>query len=140
MKNRLHYLIIPILLAGQWSWAQSKQWEKVEPLKKSESQVQAQFQEMFQDKIFDLGSESVPSPRFGAASWQTGSDEWVLFSGVGFDTGGNWGLLDDMWKYSTADNRWTLLKGERKVDTKKWMEQTELPIPRRNAVSWADKQ
>jgi N-acetylneuraminic acid mutarotase len=138
MKVKLYYLLIPLLAAVQCSWAQSMKWEKVGPAKTSESQTQTEFQEMFEDKDFSLGGENVPSPRFGAASWQTGEGQWVMFSGVGFDAGGNWGLLDDTWQYTASDNSWTLLAGQRKVGTQKWEDQTDLPIPRRNAVSWSD--
>jgi len=128
------------MVTTQWSHAQSRKWEKVETAKQTISQTEAHFQEMLQDKAYNLGTDKQPSPRFGASSWQTGEGEWVLFSGAGFDPDGNWGLLDDMWKYSASDNKWTLLSGQRKVDTRKWSEQTELPIPRRNAVRWADNQ
>lgn len=140
MRKRLYYLIILLMMTSHWLQAQSWKWEKVESAKTTDSDIQSQFQEMLQDTSYSLGSENVPSPRFGASSWQTGNSEWIVFSGIGYDPDGRWGLLDDMWKYNTSDNSWTLLSGQRKVDTQKWTEQTESPIPRRNAVSWSDNQ
>ena len=140
MRKRLHYLIIILMITSNWVQAQSLKWVKIESAKTTDSDIQSQFQEMLQDKSYSLGSENLPSPRFGASSWQTGNNEWIIFSGIGYDPEGRWGLLDDMWKYNTSDNSWILLSGQRKVDTQKWTEQTESPIPRRNAISWSDNQ
>jgi N-acetylneuraminic acid mutarotase len=60
----------------------------------------------------------------------------VIFSGIGYDQNGNWGLLDDLWKYNSENNSWQLLKGERKVVPASIS--VDIPSPRRNAITWSD--
>ena len=63
------------------------------------------------------GSKGTPSPgnvpggRAGALSW-TGSDGlFWLFSGTGFDSAGNSGGIDDLWKFDPTQGLWTWVGG-----------------------------
>jgi len=44
-------------------------------------------------------SSKVPGARDGAVSWIDGSGNFWLFGGQGYDSTGNWDVLNDLWRY-----------------------------------------
>ncbi|MGA2234618.1 MAG: hypothetical protein ABSG23_04040 [Terriglobales bacterium] len=59
-------------------------------------------------------SSNVPGAREQAISWLDASGNFWLFSGNGFDSVGNSGFLNDLWKYSSG--QWTWMGGSNVVD------------------------
>ena len=53
-------------------------------------------------------SAAVPGARYGAATWTDLNGNLWLFGGMGFDSAGTQGLLNDLWEYSISGNAWTL--------------------------------
>ena len=54
---------------------------------------------------------NLPGGRHWASSWMDLSGDFWLFGGIGFDDGGMWGLLNDLWRYHPATNEWTWVSG-----------------------------
>jgi hypothetical protein len=50
-----------------------------------------------------------PGARWGAASYTDASGNLWLFGGQGYDSSGNIGLLNDLWKYNIGTKTWTLI-------------------------------
>lgn len=64
------------------------------------------------------GVQGVPSPANNPGSRGWGLNTWVdtagnlwLFGGMGYDSAGAYGNLNDLWKYNIATNEWTWMKG-----------------------------
>ena len=54
----------------------------------------------------NLGSAAagnIPGSRADAMSWTDNSGHFWLFGGGGFDSGGNWGYLNDLWEYQPSN-------------------------------------
>jgi hypothetical protein len=54
---------------------------------------------------------NVPGARFGAATWVDKSGNFWLLGGNTVDVHGNFGPLNDLWKYSPTANEWTWIGG-----------------------------
>ncbi|MGB7580836.1 MAG: hypothetical protein WBL85_00110 [Sedimentisphaerales bacterium] len=54
-------------------------------------------------------ANNVPGDRMGAASWRDNYGYLWLFGGMGYDSGGTYGLLNDLWKFN--DSVWEWVKG-----------------------------
>lgn len=54
---------------------------------------------------------NVPGTRDHAASWTDGSGNFWLFGGMGPDSTGTRGILNDLWKYEPATGMWTWMGG-----------------------------
>jgi N-acetylneuraminic acid mutarotase len=54
---------------------------------------------------------NVPSSRIAGVNWIDSSGNLWLFGGVGFDSTGTSGTLDDLWKFDPASNEWTWMSG-----------------------------
>lgn len=52
-----------------------------------------------------------PGGRYGAGAWSDISGEYWLFGGYG-KSGVDTGLLNDLWKYNSANNQWTWIHGD----------------------------
>ncbi len=61
-------------------------------------------------------SLNVPGARMGSAAWADASGNLWLFGGQGWDATGNFGLLNDLWKYNITSNQWTWMKGSNLAD------------------------
>lgn len=72
----------------------------------------------FLDSLGIYGTPGVASPfnkpggRYGASTWKSASGDLWLFGGAGFDHAGNYGYLNDLWKYNPQTNQWTFMKGD----------------------------
>jgi N-acetylneuraminic acid mutarotase len=61
-----------------------------------------------------LGSPAagnMPGGRSDAAGWVDKSNNFWLFGGLGYDSEGNYGVLNDLWKFDPAANDWTWVGG-----------------------------
>jgi N-acetylneuraminic acid mutarotase len=54
---------------------------------------------------------NVPGARYAASSWTDSSGNLWLFGGVGYDSTGAFGNLNDLWRYSPGTGLWTWLSG-----------------------------
>jgi N-acetylneuraminic acid mutarotase len=54
---------------------------------------------------------NVPGARTGAISWIDASNNLWLFGGVGYDSAGTSGQLNDLWMYSPSSGLWTWMSG-----------------------------
>jgi len=85
---------------------------------------------------------NVPGARWGAVSWSDAQGRFWLFGGNGYDSAGNVGQLNDLWKYS--DGQWTWMGGSNLVNqpgvyaTKGAPAPTNYPGARSGAVAFAD--
>jgi hypothetical protein len=61
-------------------------------------------------------SSNVPGALDGAVSWTDRSGNFWLFGGNGYDSTGNGGNLNDLWKYSPSTNMWTWVSGSQTAD------------------------
>lgn len=72
------------------------------------------------DQAGVYGVQGVPSPtnapgaRYAAVSWRDLSGNLWLFGGTGYDSAGNTGALNDLWKYSGG--QWTWVGGSNAVN------------------------
>jgi N-acetylneuraminic acid mutarotase len=57
-------------------------------------------------------SANNPGARDGALSWTDASGNFWLFGGIGYDNSGNYDVLNDLWKYTPANNQWTWIGGD----------------------------
>jgi len=96
-------------------------------------------QRPYEDLNYDYGSEFIPSPRKGALGWQDNNGNFWIFGGIGIDDDYNTGLFQDLWTFNPLKSAWTLVKGDRKVIVEKDFTSKEIPLPRRDAMTWVDK-
>ncbi len=54
---------------------------------------------------------NTPGARYDAFSWTDSAGALWLFGGYGYDGSGDWGCLNDLWKYDRATNQWAWMKG-----------------------------
>jgi len=58
---------------------------------------------------------NVPGGRYQTTSWTDNNGLLWLFGGLGFDSVGNWGALNDLWKFDPATKEWTWVAGSNTV-------------------------
>gem|GEM_PF-6432017 len=91
-------------------------------------------------RMADAGN--VPGARYRAHSWIDTSGNLWLFGGSGYDSSGNLGYLNDLWKFDGA--AWTWISGSNTKDscgsygTKGLPASGNVPGGREYAVSWID--
>jgi len=85
---------------------------------------------------------NVPGARSSSVSWKgSGSNLW-LFGGFGYDSAGDVGLLNDLWKFDGAN--WTWVSGSNTYNqvgsyvTKGTANAGNIPGARQSSVSWID--
>jgi hypothetical protein len=87
-------------------------------------------------------SSNVPGGRVSAVSWIDASGSLWLFGGDGLDSVDNFGVLNDLWKYSAGN--WTWMSGANTsgqlgtYGTQGTASAANVPGARRLAVSWTD--
>jgi N-acetylneuraminic acid mutarotase len=57
-----------------------------------------------------------PGARYAASSWIDSSGNLWLFGGIGCDSSGTVGKLNDLWEYSPSSNEWTWVSGGNVAD------------------------
>jgi N-acetylneuraminic acid mutarotase len=85
---------------------------------------------------------NVPGARWQAVSWTDPQGNLWLFGGLGRDSAGNRGDLNDLWKY--ANGQWTWIAGANVINqpgvygTEGVAAATNVPGARTSAVTWTD--
>jgi N-acetylneuraminic acid mutarotase len=59
-----------------------------------------------------------PGARYGGATWIDANGNLWVFGGVGYDSTGAHGELNDLWEYSSATGMWTWINGSNTVNVK----------------------
>jgi hypothetical protein len=86
--------------------------------------------------------ENIPGARSGAVTWQDKENDQWLFGGVGCDSVGNSGPLNDLWRYSHGE--WTWMSGSKiaaqsgSYGTRGVASSKNHPGARGGSVGWAD--
>jgi N-acetylneuraminic acid mutarotase len=52
-----------------------------------------------------------PGARYSGTSWTDSSGNFWLFGGVGYDSSGSAGYLNDLWRYTPGSKQWTWISG-----------------------------
>jgi N-acetylneuraminic acid mutarotase len=87
---------------------------------------------------------NVPGARYAASSWIDSSGNLWLFGGVGDDSTGAAGNLNDLWRYSPSTGLWTWVSGANTANaagvygTEGTAAATNLPGARQGASAWID--
>jgi len=77
-------------------------------------------------------------------SWMDANGNFWLFAGTGYDTNGNLGQLNALWKYSPSTNQWTWVSGSNTVNakgvygTQGVASDTNVPGARHYTTTWTD--
>jgi hypothetical protein len=86
---------------------------------------------------------NTPGARTSAVSWADACGNLWLFGGEGYDSAGNLGIFNDLWKYSGGE--WTWMSGSNIVDQNGTYGTLGTPAPgnvpgsRADAVAWTDQ-
>jgi N-acetylneuraminic acid mutarotase len=54
---------------------------------------------------------NVPGGRYGSVCWQDAQGNFWVFGGIGIDSAGFFGFMNDLWKYSPSTGEWTWVSG-----------------------------
>ncbi|MGO9593674.1 MAG: kelch repeat-containing protein [Steroidobacteraceae bacterium] len=87
---------------------------------------------------------NVPGARQAASSWIDSSGNLWLFGGVGYDSGGGLGDLNDLWQYSPSSGLWTWVGGSNTPNaagaygTQGTVSASTVPGARYSASAWFD--
>ncbi|HUW19427.1 MAG TPA: kelch repeat-containing protein [Sedimentisphaerales bacterium] len=87
-------------------------------------------------------SMNVPGSRYGGVCWMDYSGNLCLFGGEGFDAGGSFGWLNDLWQFDGTN--WTWVSGSDTVyqfgfyGTKGVPNRRNAPGSRKNGICWID--
>ena len=87
---------------------------------------------------------NVPGARDNSVSWIDSAGDLWLFGGSGYDSAGNLGQLNDLWRYSPASGQWTWVSGSNTVNAKATYGTQgtaaagNVPGARDGSVSWID--
>ncbi len=87
-------------------------------------------------------SSKQPGARTGSVSWQDASGNFWLFGGKGYDNGGAFGKLNDLWRWDGTN--WTWISGSKIINqpgtygTLNTAAAANIPGARSNAVGWID--
>jgi len=85
---------------------------------------------------------NVPGARSGSIGWIDADDNLWLFGGAGYDSGGVWGQLNDLWRFDGVN--WTWVSGSSSADqnasygTKGVADAANIPGGRDTSISWID--
>ncbi len=85
---------------------------------------------------------NIPGARYEAVAWRDSSGNFWLFGGLGLDSTGSRGELNDLWKYSGGE--WTWMRGSDIANqigtygTKGTPDRDNVPGARVDAATWAD--
>lgn len=87
---------------------------------------------------------NAPGVRSSIASWVDSTGKLWLFGGFGWDSAGNHGYLNDLWRYDPATSEWTWISGSNFINqsgtygTQGAAGPANVPGGREGAVSWVD--
>src|ERR1700735_1894830 len=86
--------------------------------------------------------DNVPSARDSSVSWIDASGNFLVFGGIGYDSNGKVGELNDLWKYNNGE--WTWVSGSNLANQGAVYGALGVPAPnnvpggRSSAMSWTD--
>ncbi len=86
---------------------------------------------------------NTPGSRYGGSTWIDANGDLWMFGGSGNGQTGT-GYLQDLWKYTISDNKWTWVSGSKNVGVQgnygvqNLAAPTNTPGARENAVTWID--
>jgi N-acetylneuraminic acid mutarotase len=89
-------------------------------------------------------TSNIPSARDANTFFKDGSGNFWLFGGDGYDSVGNIGMLNDLWKYVPATSQWTWVAGSSTANpsgvygTKGTGSTSNTPGARYQSAMWAD--
>ncbi|HEV2272071.1 MAG TPA: kelch repeat-containing protein [Steroidobacteraceae bacterium] len=87
---------------------------------------------------------NVPGARNGSLFWTDAHGNFWLFGGVGYDSSGNFGELDDLWEHSPSTGEWTWVNGSKAANPtgvygiQGVAAAVNVPPPRDGAATWMD--
>jgi N-acetylneuraminic acid mutarotase len=81
---------------------------------------------------------NVPGAREGAISWIDASNNLWIFGGQGYDSAGDFGYLNDLWKFNVSTLKWTWVSGSDTRNQKGTYSGTRVPGGRSGAISMMD--
>jgi len=87
---------------------------------------------------------NLPGARYWSSSWTDASGDFWLFGGVGYDSTGATGYLNDLWRYSPSSKLWTWVGGADADNasgvygTQRTAAAGNVPGARQAASSWID--
>ena len=87
---------------------------------------------------------NLPGARYSSISWTDSSGSLRLFGGVGYDSTGTSGYLNDLWQYTPSTKQWTWVSGGNVANaigvygTQGTAAAGNLPGARYSASSWTD--
>jgi N-acetylneuraminic acid mutarotase len=87
-------------------------------------------------------ADNIPGARYGSVSWIGADGSLWLFGGHGYDSAGDWGYLNDLWKFDGTN--WTWVSGSNVCNqqgvygTQGAAHADNVPGARYIAVSWID--
>jgi N-acetylneuraminic acid mutarotase len=89
---------------------------------------------------------NIPGARQNAVSWADSSGNLWLFGGMGYDSTGVEGIMNDLWRYTPSTNEWTWMGGSKSIGvddkgvygTQGMAASSNVPGVRSLAVSWTD--
>lgn len=62
-------------------------------------------------KLGTPAAANIPGIRWGATNWTDSNGIFWLFGGHGVDANGNFGYLNDLWKFNPSTSEWTWMSG-----------------------------
>jgi N-acetylneuraminic acid mutarotase len=86
----------------------------------------------------------IPGARANAVSWTDSKGNFWLMGGAGYDSAGNEGNLNDLWKFSPSTGQWAWMSGANTIGqasvpgTLRVPSAGNVPGARNTAVSWTD--
>jgi len=89
-------------------------------------------------------SGNVPGAREAPATWTDASGNLWMFGGLGYDSAGTGGYLNDLWKYEPSSGQWDWVSGSNEPDavasygTEGKASTDNVPGSRVDAASWTD--
>ncbi len=89
-------------------------------------------------------TDNTPGGHYEAVSWTDPSGMLWLFGGFAYDSAGNSGTVNDLWKYDPATGNWAWMKGADTINqlgtygTSGTPAAANTPGARHQAVSWTD--
>lgn len=88
---------------------------------------------------------NVPGSRYEGVSWTDSAGHLWLFGGAGMDGAGEYGILNDLWRYDPGTNQWTWMSGSNLIaqagvyGTRRASSPANVPGARWAAVTWTDR-
>lgn len=87
---------------------------------------------------------NTPGARVGSLGWSDATGNLWLFGGLGYDSAGNGGDLNDLWRFNIATGQWTWVSGAATANgagvygTQGTPSATNVPGARESGVAWID--